>query len=217
MPALDGVGIEECFESRNTKFKFKYEMLPGENFFKTFELMNDGYIRQKGAGGKFALFKRQAPYDKGFVQAKLHAEGLQTGGVPEKTIYERFSAAKEKDGNDHRFDRSTVTILTAGTTNVADDVWLPPPSKVPQVKDRRFSFDTPPLFSIEYRHKGSSWLPKDDPQIMAMYRSDVGLRNEEAQPVGSNKKRATFLVLFGIGGSALLLLLYSLSKKKAQL
>jgi len=68
MASLDNIGGEECLESRNAKFAFRCDTEPGTAFFRQFELLNDGYDREKRDDGRFLVFPQKPPYNKGFVK-----------------------------------------------------------------------------------------------------------------------------------------------------
>jgi hypothetical protein len=210
MPSLSKIGGSECIEARSVKFKFQYELFNGSHFFELFELLNDGYIREKMEDGRFLVIPRDPPYDSGFVQARLTGEQVQELGemkIPTQFSYARLVPSGSTDKSLGTIDRWTLTVDAVHPTNLTGFAWLPKPTGNTDVKDRRYAQASPSVFSIDYRLKGNAWLQKHDPFLTQRYdsfaRSLPGAVKEARNP-----RRFVVRALFGLTVVAAGLLLF---------
>jgi hypothetical protein len=218
MPSLDKVGGAECAESRSAKFEYRYEILPNSEFFGKFELLDDGYARDKLENGRYLVVRRKPPYDTGFVKNRLKTDdvrvidGIQ---VPARVTYERLVPSGSTNGGLGTLDRWTLVVESACVTNLIGQFWLPSPTGNTDVRDRRYAQSSPPAFALEYRLKSKSWPRKDDPILRAQYESVAGiLSNVDTTP---KRSRIIFYAIAGLSCLFLVLILWKgggLSGKK---
>lgn len=195
MPSLDLIAGVECLESRSARFEFRYEMLSQSEFFSTFELLNDGYIREKLDDGRFFVARRDPPYENGFVKNRLQVEEVKEFGgirVPVRVIYERLTPSGSTNSLLGIVDRWTITVESASVTNLSNMVWIPEPTGNTDIKDRRYMQKSPPEFEIAYRLNDKKWLKQTDPYLVQQY--DAGVGREAARQKGDHRYYITYLL-----------------------
>lgn len=184
MPALAAMGAGDSREGRMARYEFRYELEPRTEFFSSFELLNDGYIRERLKNGRFIVSRRDPPHDSGFVMARLNVAGFNLIGgrrTPSEAVYERFRPAVNKDSIVSVVDRWKISVTSSYNTNLEEVFWIPNPTQVTDVQDRRYAYSVPPVFSIGYRLKGRNWLAKEDAFLVEQYESATGLPTGSAR------------------------------------
>lgn len=184
MPMLAAMGASDSREARMAKYEFRYEIEPRTELFSSFELLNDGFIRETLRDGRFIVIRRDPPHDSGFVMSRLSIHAFKVVGEllgPSEVVYERFKPSSKKEKNVTLVERWKLSVTSSYTTNLGTLFWVPNPSAVMDIKDRRFAHSVPPVFSINYRLKSGKWLPREDAFLIKQYESATGAQSGSAR------------------------------------
>jgi len=209
MPALAAMGASDCLEARTARYAFRAEAEPGSEWLLHFELLNDGYIREKLNDGRFIVARRDPPYDSGFPMIRLSSMAFQVSGgarIPAEVKYERLKPSGKTINTVTPVDHWEIVVTSSCPTNFGSLFWLPKPTAVTDVKDRRFAQSSPPVFSIEYRLKDGHWLKRDDGFLLAQYEAMAGVE-QTGKPSPKTVQRFALIAFVGLSTIALCFLL----------